>query len=261
MEIPILLIKTLQTDIGVNTIKNTLVSDSEITYRFSVQEGNDYYTLLKNFLLGIYTPGGNTYAFFIFDTNVTNVSPDRITAFIKKMIDGTTNFDIWFLNRFLDNCSQYTDTKNIDTLVDNGNGTFTELQTGSTISKTSGAKGTEAAILSPNGIKKFLSDISIYPSLNETLYHAVNDGMMNAYSIEPSIYEFSPNWATSNSDYVKTIPCANFKAPDNPNQTTSTLGFIIFILVIILLLIVVWALFKVQPNPKFNFVSLNDIKI
>lgn len=261
MNIPVLIIKTLTSDLGVNTVKNALVSNSEVTFTFNVQEGNDYYTLVKNFLLGVYTPSGNNFAMYIFDTSITNVGPDRVRSFVEKMTDGSTITDMWFLNRFLDNCSQYTDSKSISTLYPNGNGTFTEIQTGSFSAKTTGAKGGDAVLFSNSGMKKFLSDVSVYPSLNETLYRAVNGGTMNAYIIEPSIFEFNSNYATSNSDYVKSISCANFKSPEKTTETTSTLGFIIFILVIVLLLIVVWALFKVQPNPRFNFISLNDIKV
>jgi hypothetical protein len=261
MVIPTLIVQTLFADVGVNDVRNSLQGSSSLSFSISTQKVlGDEYDAIYGFLTNIYGLK-DKYAFVIRDTAITSSNSADVAEYFSKLLNindtGNYTYDVCFLGKFLDNCNQYSDEKNIG-LSSNSNGsTDTVVETGAYLARTTGARGIEAILFSPSGIKKFLSDITKYPSFNETMYYAVhgvgnNDGVLRAVSFTPSLYNFNPQYITSMNDYVKTSECANVKTVSNPTPTTGNiLQFFIFMIVVVLILVGVYFLFKITPQPNY----------
>lgn len=258
--VPTLILQTRSTDDGVKKVEETLKGNNNIKFSITRSQVNDNENeVVMNYLKSIYSMNG--YAFIINDTSITPASSGDIADYFNTLIsynkDGSYTFDACFLGKFLDDCNKYSDDKSIS-LTSNSNGsTDTQVQTNTYLTRTTGPRGTEALLLSPSGVKKFLSEVKIYPSFNETVYYGIygkdgKNGVLRGISFVPSLYSFNPNYASTMNDLVKTSSCSSTKAPEDPTPVTgNVLQFLIFIVVIIIILVGGYCLFKLTPQPDY----------
>jgi hypothetical protein len=258
--VPCLILQSLPTDAGVRDVTKSLQGSSTLSFLVTILKANEN-TAIQNFLQTVYAGNPQSYAMIIRDTSITTADSASVAKYVEQLIEsnnaGTYPFDTCLMGMFLDSCNQYTDTRSILSLSSNGP-TDVTTETSTYLSRTMGAKGTEAVLFSPSGMTKYFNDVTKYPSFNETMYYAAygldgKSGVMRTTSFVPSLYNFNPVWANSISDYVKTSSCSNTKPAATQSSTTGTaLQFLIFVVVIVLLVLLVWLLFNITPQPNYS---------
>ena len=170
----------------------------------------------------------------------------NIKATIRKTFMVKNEFDIFYLCKWLDDCSKHT---KIDTKL-------------KYLVRTQNPHGLQALILTPKCIMKSLNitplevPVSFEESLDKEICRLIAKDQLVTLATKPNLFNFDISLAESNNEYYKVSECAtNFaETSSNDSNTTSTsynsAGWVFFIAIVIIVLIIAFALIVLAPRRK-----------
>lgn len=177
-------------------------------------------------------------------------SPESTSANIKATIRKTfmvkNEFDIFYLCKWLDDCSKHT---KIDTKL-------------KYLVRTQNPHGLQALILTPKCIMKILNiipievPVSFDESLDKEICRLIARDELVTLATKPNLFNFDIALAQNNNEYYKMNECiTNFSDTSSNDSNTSSnsynsAGWIFFIAIVIIVLIIAFALIILAPRRK-----------
>lgn len=169
---------------------------------------------------------------------VSILTPQEVTNYIKEITD-TIDFDVFYLNRYADECRAHDDFKKINNI---------------TTMKVKSPHGIDALILSPSG--KFLLQGKLKNQDDRSVDIVLNSlsPSMNNYSSWPLIYNFNMEKRTNAYELIKCVPCResahSLRPPSLTQKNTSSLNLFWFIMVLIFIFCIIGALFTLMDKEE-----------
>jgi len=187
------------------------------------------------------------YTIIIKDTSISSSSSEVVTKVILKLIEISqkVNWDIAYLNKWLDRCDLYNSEKNIE---------IEDLSI--YITETFSPNGTQALMFSKDGrdrilgLKPLLDNSSFIPfnnSIDLSLHIAIENKKLIAYTVVPNLFEYNIIFSENISDIVKSHDC---RIPNLVKEEKGILPFLWFIIAILGTILLIWAARKIGPKEK-----------
>jgi hypothetical protein len=178
------------------------------------------------------------------DKSVTITTPDLLEDVIRTGLQ-LSGWDLFYLNRWLDSCEQYTNKVEVNSSM-------------TTLVKTISPNSTLAVLFSPRGRDivigrckmnngSYFTPISV--PLGEKLNREIIKGNFTAICTVPNQFDFNMFVARNVSDLGKLCDCKRPEIKDT-NDGPGTIPFIWFVIIVIIIFLAIWALYVLGPSNR-----------
>ena len=182
----------------------------------------------------------------ISDCIVSNSNTSHIKNVVLRCLD-VRDFDLMYLNRYLDMCQLMTRTSELEDVSTEG----------TSIMRTQAPGGSDAILYTPTGRDivlgygrmtndaTFIPETTIKNQLNIEIYR----GNLSAICAVPNLFEYDTILnAIDNNDYLRTNTCAPIIMTADDENGVNVAGIILLVIIIIFAIILAWALLTVGPG-------------
>ncbi len=187
------------------------------------------------------------YTIVLKDNSVSATDVNILTKVVDEAVS-IGEWDLCYLNRWLDRCDLYRDPICIK-------GTTVKLV------KTFSPNGLQSIMFSPKGrnivIGKcklpdggYFTPITI--SLGTKFNLVIDGGQLSALCAVPNLFEFDVFQATSISDLAKLTDCQRPPTTTKTSDSPGPIPFFWFVLIILIVIIIVWAFYAIGPTSSYN---------
>lgn len=228
---------------------DTFVIEPLVVSADEVKEGDTYDHVALMKLLG-QVPDEKTFVLFVKTTTVSTVEPNGLVKLVYDLCEGYLNsaatekahFDVMYLAKWADRCDLQRPLGTVFNKTVN-------------LVETSEPHGLQAIVISPAGANKLKAKLDkpfSFP-VSFALTRLVSQGELSALATTPNVMNFGSQFATSSSDYLKTMECAI--PPSNngkPTPKSSDLSLFIFVaifLVVIGIFYFIVTMVSTTPSP------------
>jgi hypothetical protein len=184
------------------------------------------------------------------DDSVTILSPDGL-ADLMSIIDkykSTLNFDLFYLNKYLDKCDQYTNS----VLIPNYGFSLVRTKNPNGVQAIYITKGARDKLLGTTPMKENTT-FRFTTSLPKQLLKEVNNGTLLAGTTTVNIFNYNPSNAVTIKDYQKTCECYSFEGDITANICSSYVyALILIILVIVVAILITVLVFRKKPVAQLS---------